>query len=434
MLRGNQETCYNKPAATDGIYLLRKASQRMQSGNNRELSCQPCYAQESKQHTETAALGDFSCSRHFNRNDVVVEGSRLGSKKDISDQISAVADNSRSLCSSRQGRRAAASDSTHKKAANLRVKKTPTGDVQAAVQTTKLDYNSTRPLSSHQKPVETVLGESNPQDEAIISDNITHRIELSLLLCSQSSTTTTTIARGDDSDNQQQQQGIQQQQQQQQQQSQQEQQQHKMKILCRGGNSDGDEIKCRYCFGGAYGWIVRQPLIVPCWCSGSLAHVHKSCLEKWLTTRKQSNCDLCKYQFETRKKYKNIRDIKFPKMDGEDVCLLLITILIYITLIFQFLAAAYIGMLAEHIPSAVLAVCMTGLSLGIVWFLIGCIALTVTTYTSEYWYYWRKSNKRLIVVLRSVQEPESRRPKTEDSKNGDESSVREPQLPVESLA
>ena len=73
--------------------------------------------------------------------------------------------------------------------------------------------------------------------------------------------------------------------------------------------SDGNEMKCRYCFGGALGWIVKEPLISPCWCSGSLAYVHRSCLEKWLTTRKQSSCDLCKYEFLTTKKYKPLREV-----------------------------------------------------------------------------------------------------------------------------
>ena len=75
--------------------------------------------------------------------------------------------------------------------------------------------------------------------------------------------------------------------------------------------SESNEMKCRYCFGGALGWIVKEPLISPCWCSGSLAYVHRSCLEQWLTTRKQSTCDLCKYEFITKKKYKSITKVRF---------------------------------------------------------------------------------------------------------------------------
>ncbi len=89
-------------------------------------------------------------------------------------------------------------------------------------------------------------------------------------------------------------------------------------------------------------------------------------------------------------------------MDGDDISLLITTILVYITFIFQFLAAAYIGMLAEHLPTPVVAVSMTGLGLGLVWFLVGCIALTVVTYTSDYWIDWRKMNKKISIVMKSI--------------------------------
>lgn len=84
--------------------------------------------------------------------------------------------------------------------------------------------------------------------------------------------------------------------------------------------SDANEMKCRYCFGGALGWIVKEPLISPCWCSGSLAYVHRSCLEKWLTTRKQSSCDLCKYEFLTTKKYKPLREVRNIFLGTVKVC------------------------------------------------------------------------------------------------------------------
>ena len=89
-------------------------------------------------------------------------------------------------------------------------------------------------------------------------------------------------------------------------------------------------------------------------------------------------------------------------MGSEDIFLLTITVLVYITFIFQFLAAAYLGLVAEHIPASVLAVSMTGLGLGLFWFLIGCIALTVVTYTSDYWAAWRRMNKRISLITSSM--------------------------------
>lgn len=74
-------------------------------------------------------------------------------------------------------------------------------------------------------------------------------------------------------------------------------------------SNDDDAMKCRYCFGGPSGWVFKRALISPCWCSGSLAYVHRSCLERWLTIRKHSSCDLCKYHFVTKRIYKSMKEV-----------------------------------------------------------------------------------------------------------------------------
>lgn len=109
-------------------------------------------------------------------------------------------------------------------------------------------------------------------------------------------------------------------------------------------------------------------------------------------------------------------------MEGEDIFLLIVTVLVYITFIFQFLAAAYLGLIADHIPASVLAVSMTGLGLGLFWFLIGCIALTVVTYTSEYWVSWRRVNKRISIVMSSINNGHKNRATEEgqDERNNEE--------------
>ena len=95
-------------------------------------------------------------------------------------------------------------------------------------------------------------------------------------------------------------------------------------------------------------------------------------------------------------------------MKWEDVLMVAITVLIYITFIFQFLAAACIGLLADHIHSTIAAVCMTGICLGLLWFLAGCISLTIITYTSDYWHNWRETNKQFSIVMDSINKPEKK--------------------------
>lgn len=42
-------------------------------------------------------------------------------------------------------------------------------------------------------------------------------------------------------------------------------------------------------------------LISPCRCKGSLAHVHRKCVEQWLTRANLHQCELCLYNFPLEK-------------------------------------------------------------------------------------------------------------------------------------
>ncbi|KAM6980595.1 E3 ubiquitin-protein ligase MARCHF3 [Aplochiton taeniatus] len=54
-----------------------------------------------------------------------------------------------------------------------------------------------------------------------------------------------------------------------------------------------EEPFCRICHqGGAAG-----ELLSPCECAGTMAMVHRGCLEHWLTTSNSSHCELCHHQF-----------------------------------------------------------------------------------------------------------------------------------------
>ncbi|XP_031666187.1 E3 ubiquitin-protein ligase MARCH2-like isoform X3 [Oncorhynchus kisutch] len=53
--------------------------------------------------------------------------------------------------------------------------------------------------------------------------------------------------------------------------------------------SQSNEVMCRICHEGAGG----ETLLSPCDCTGTLGKVHKSCLEKWLSSSNTSYCELC---------------------------------------------------------------------------------------------------------------------------------------------
>ncbi|XP_023669825.2 E3 ubiquitin-protein ligase MARCHF3 [Paramormyrops kingsleyae] len=64
-------------------------------------------------------------------------------------------------------------------------------------------------------------------------------------------------------------------------------------LVAVSSSSSSEELFCRICHegGGA------EQLLSPCECSGSLASVHRSCLERWLTASSTGRCELCRFEF-----------------------------------------------------------------------------------------------------------------------------------------
>lgn len=61
---------------------------------------------------------------------------------------------------------------------------------------------------------------------------------------------------------------------------------------------------CRICFEGETG-EPSDPLISPCLCTGSSMYVHRSCLDRWRTTKHRSDafyqCEVCKFQYKFKR-------------------------------------------------------------------------------------------------------------------------------------
>ncbi|XP_012672680.2 E3 ubiquitin-protein ligase MARCHF3 [Clupea harengus] len=91
----------------------------------------------------------------------------------------------------------------------------------------------------------------------------------------------------------------------------------------------GDEPFCRICHEGGS----VEELLSPCECSGSLAMVHRGCLEHWLTASNTSRCELCHFQFALERLPKPLTEwFATPSMQhqrrtlcGDAICFLFIT-------------------------------------------------------------------------------------------------------------
>ncbi|OCU00516.1 hypothetical protein XELAEV_18006294mg [Xenopus laevis] len=67
-------------------------------------------------------------------------------------------------------------------------------------------------------------------------------------------------------------------------------------IKALGTQSDGPI--CRICHEGGNG----ERLLSPCDCTGTLGTVHKTCLEKWLSSSNTSYCELCHTEFAVERR------------------------------------------------------------------------------------------------------------------------------------
>ncbi|XP_020336048.1 E3 ubiquitin-protein ligase MARCHF2 isoform X1 [Oncorhynchus tshawytscha] len=97
-------------------------------------------------------------------------------------------------------------------------------------------------------------------------------------------------------------------------------------------STQSDGPICRICHEGANG----EGLLSPCNCTGTLGTVHKSCLEKWLSSSNTSYCELCHTEFTIERRPKPLTEVtKWLRDPGprnekrtlfcDMVCFLLIT-------------------------------------------------------------------------------------------------------------
>ena len=107
-------------------------------------------------------------------------------------------------------------------------------------------------------------------------------------------------------------------------------------ISGRGSPSGQDSSKnssvnfCRICHEGESG---GERLISPCRCSGSVGLIHRSCIEKWLTTVNNDVCELCKQKYSVTRHPRPFSSWLCEPAVGDDqrnlvgdgVCFLLLT-------------------------------------------------------------------------------------------------------------
>jgi len=103
-------------------------------------------------------------------------------------------------------------------------------------------------------------------------------------------------------------------------------------LVCGLSRSSSTEsiATCRICHM-ASSEKLKDSLVSPCRCKGSLQFIHHSCLQKWLEIsiidhKARPCCELCLYHYNCSRKLR-IRELKFPRCSGVEKILLSVFIL-----------------------------------------------------------------------------------------------------------
>jgi len=80
-------------------------------------------------------------------------------------------------------------------------------------------------------------------------------------------------------------------------------------LSCSISMTSSESIFCRICHQNE-SYDNQSDLISPCNCSGSMANVHRHCLQRWASIASTSNCDICGFDYKCRKHFPSIKKIK----------------------------------------------------------------------------------------------------------------------------
>lgn len=158
---------------------------------------------------------------------------------------------------------------------------------------------------------------------------------------------------------------------------------------------------CRICFCG----VSTESLLAPCKCKGSLAKVHKTCLETWLGNQAIDQCEICKYHYMTARRPKGFHEWLMNSSTREDkqnlvgdmVALLLLTPLVVFSL--WLCTEGAIQFSHEGFPTWESA----GLVfITIVLFVVFCVWVTLLyRYHYTIWKQWRSHNFHVNLLIKA---------------------------------
>lgn len=179
-----------------------------------------------------------------------------------------------------------------------------------------------------------------------------------------------------------------------------------LKIPGSESQSDEERVFCRLCYGTKYD---DGNLIEPCLCKGSVAKVHRKCLEKWLNRIGSKTCELCLFEFKCEETLRYglcesiqvwLRQYRQHRYLLHDLCLFVTMNIITMSMIVVLLQAIYQILSNEAIRNALPMWYILALWIAaILWIAIYLLTVAVFFNTQiRPWYQWWRSTKKIKIV------------------------------------
>lgn len=173
-----------------------------------------------------------------------------------------------------------------------------------------------------------------------------------------------------------------------------------LSTVIRALDTPSDGPFCRICHEGANG----ESLLSPCGCTGTLGAVHKSCLERWLSSSNTSYCELCHTEFAVEKRSRSLTEwLKDPGPRTEKrtlccdvVCFLFITPLAAISGWLCLRGAQDHLRLHSHLEAlGLIALTITLFTIYVLWTLVSF------RYHCQLYSEWRRTNQKVRLKMQA---------------------------------
>lgn len=168
-----------------------------------------------------------------------------------------------------------------------------------------------------------------------------------------------------------------------------------------GHDNLNDELpSCRICFGTSSD---DSDLIQPCLCKGTLAKVHRKCLERWLNLRRTTKCELCRFELHCCQKLRYglfesigiwFRRHQYQQRLLQDLSLFFAITIIALSMIIMLLRNMFTRSAAPLLYFALLGLTLL-MWIGI--FFTLCFIIVIALIRP--WYRWWKSKKRIQLAV-----------------------------------